>query len=104
LAWIAKDYLAVLATLAPSEYVFSQGTDIVSKKRNKLIGESIRMLICKKDWGLVTDEDTVWFLIRLIAIDQLSEPIDQSSIAISNRDRSSDAGCEQAKLNKLVAI
>ena len=57
LARIAKDYLVVLATLAPSECVFSQGANIVSKKRNKLTGESIRMLICMKDWGLVIDED-----------------------------------------------
>jgi hypothetical protein len=37
----------------------------------------------------------VWFLIRVIAIDQLSEPIDQSSIAITNHNRSSDIETQQ---------
>jgi hypothetical protein len=42
---------------APSECVFSQGSDIVTKKRNRLTGESIRMIVCLKAWGLYTDDD-----------------------------------------------
>jgi hypothetical protein len=47
-ARIAKDYLSILATSAPSECVFSQGGDIVTKKRNKLTSDSIRMIVCLK--------------------------------------------------------
>jgi hypothetical protein len=38
---IAGDFLAIPTTLAPSECVFSIGSDIVTKKRNKLTGESV---------------------------------------------------------------
>ena len=57
IARIAKDYLPIPATSAPSERVFSQGSDIVTKKRNKLTGESIRMIVCLKAQGLYTDND-----------------------------------------------
>jgi hypothetical protein len=57
IARIAKDYLAIPATSAPSECVFSQGGDIVTKKRNKLTGDSIRMIVCLKAWGLYNDEE-----------------------------------------------
>jgi hAT family C-terminal dimerisation region len=57
IARIAKDYLPIPATSALSEVVFSQGGDIVTKKRNRLTGESIRMIVCLKEWGVITDED-----------------------------------------------
>jgi hypothetical protein len=47
-ACIAKDYLPIPATSAPSECVFSQGGDIVTKKRNRLTRDSIRMIVCLK--------------------------------------------------------
>jgi hypothetical protein len=50
--------LLIPATSAPSECVFSQGGDIVTKKRNRLTGDSIRMIVCLKAWGLYTDEDS----------------------------------------------
>ena len=37
--------------------VFSQGGDIVTKKRNRLTRDSIRMIVCLKAWGIFTDED-----------------------------------------------
>ena len=58
IARIAKDYLPIPATSAPSECVFSQGGDIVTKKRNRLTGDSIRMIVCLKAWGVFTEEDT----------------------------------------------
>lgn len=58
IARIAKDYLPIPATSAPSERVFSQGGDIVTKKRNKLTGESIRMIVCLKAWGIYVDEES----------------------------------------------
>jgi hypothetical protein len=30
---------------------------VVTKKRNKLTGDSVRMIMCLKDWGIITDED-----------------------------------------------
>jgi hypothetical protein len=54
---IAADYLAIPATSAPLESVFSIGSDVVTKKRNKLTGDSVRMIMCLKDWGIITDED-----------------------------------------------
>jgi hypothetical protein len=56
---IAGDFLAIPATSAPSECVFSIGSDVVTKKRNRLTGESVRMIMCLKDWGIITDEDVV---------------------------------------------
>ena len=56
---IARDYLAIPTTLAPSECVFSTGGDIVTKKRNKLTGDSVQMIVCLKAWGIVQDEDLV---------------------------------------------
>jgi hypothetical protein len=46
---IARDFLAIPATSAPSECVFSIGSDVVTKKRNKLTGDSVRMIMCLKD-------------------------------------------------------
>jgi hypothetical protein len=57
MARIAKDYLPIPATLAPLERVFSQGSDIVTKKRNRLTSESIWMIVCLKAWGLYADDD-----------------------------------------------
>ena len=30
---------------------------MVTKKRNKLTGDLVRMIMCLKDWGIITDED-----------------------------------------------
>ena len=57
MAVIARDHLAIPATSAPSERVFSQGGDIVTKKRNRLSGERIRELLCLKDWGVIKGKD-----------------------------------------------
>jgi hypothetical protein len=54
---IAADFLAIPATSAPSKCVFSVGSDIITKKRNRLTGESVRMIMCLKDWGIITDDD-----------------------------------------------
>jgi hypothetical protein len=56
---MASDYLAIPATSAPSECVFSIGSDVVTKKRNKLTGDSVQVIMCLKDWGIITDDDVV---------------------------------------------
>jgi hypothetical protein len=60
IAKIARDHLAIPATSAPSECVFSVGSDIVTRKRNRLGGDYIRKLLCLRDWGVIlegTDSD-----------------------------------------------
>jgi hypothetical protein len=46
---IAGDFLAIPATSAPSECVFSIGSDVVTKKRNRLTGDLVWMIMCLKD-------------------------------------------------------
>jgi hypothetical protein len=50
-ARMARDHLAIPTTSAPSECVFSCGSDIVTKKRNRLGGDNIQRLLCLQDWG-----------------------------------------------------
>ena len=46
---IARDHLAIPATLAASKSVFSIGGDIITKKRNKLGVDNTRRLLCLWD-------------------------------------------------------
>ncbi|CAB4431899.1 unnamed protein product [Rhizophagus irregularis] len=50
LSKMALDYLAIPATSAPVERIFSSGTDLVTQKRCSLKGETIRELMCLKSW------------------------------------------------------
>ena len=50
LAAMARDYLAIPATSAPVERVFSGGTDLVQPKRGSLSEDSIRACMCLKNW------------------------------------------------------
>jgi hAT family C-terminal dimerisation region len=50
LARIARDYLAIPATSAPAERVFSGGVDLVPDKRGSLDEETIRMSLCLDSW------------------------------------------------------
>ena len=52
LAAIAKDHLAIPATSAESERVFSVGGDIITKKRGA--PSALRYLICLRNWGAVS--------------------------------------------------
>jgi hypothetical protein len=53
---MARDFLAIPATSAPSERVFSRGTDLTTKERNRINGETTRWVLCLRDWGII-DED-----------------------------------------------
>ncbi|KFY05160.1 hypothetical protein V491_09190 [Pseudogymnoascus sp. VKM F-3775] len=57
-AQVARDHLAIPATSAPSERVFSNGSDIIIKKRNKLSPLTIRYLLCLRNWGQLPDADS----------------------------------------------
>jgi hypothetical protein len=45
----AGDFLAIPATSASLECVFSVGSDVVTKKRNRLTGDLVQMIMCLKD-------------------------------------------------------
>ena len=45
---MARDYLAIPATSAPIERVFSGGTDLVAQRRCSLKGETIHEAMCSK--------------------------------------------------------
>ncbi|KFY49456.1 hypothetical protein V495_00589 [Pseudogymnoascus sp. VKM F-4514 (FW-929)] len=57
IASIAKDYLAIPATSADSERVFSVGGDIITKKRNRLSPSTLRYLLCLRNWGILSQGD-----------------------------------------------
>ena len=57
IARIAKDHLAVPATSADSERIFSVGGDIVTKKRNRLSPSTLRYLLCLRNWGVISQGD-----------------------------------------------
>jgi hypothetical protein len=50
LARIARDYLAIPATSAPAERVFSGGADLIAEKRGSLSEDTIRACMCLKSW------------------------------------------------------
>jgi hypothetical protein len=54
---MARDHLAIPAMSAPLERVFSSGGNVVTKNRNRLSGDSVREIVCLRDWGVITEED-----------------------------------------------
>ena len=57
IARISRDFLAIPATSAPSECIFSGGSDLITKKRARLSVDSIQMLMCLRDWGVLLVND-----------------------------------------------
>ena len=49
--------MVIPATSAPSESIFSQANDIITKKRNKLNKDTFKMIMCLKNWGIIKDEE-----------------------------------------------
>jgi hAT family C-terminal dimerisation region len=47
--------LAIPATSAASECVFSVSSDIITKKRNRLGTSNTRRLLCLRDWGVLEE-------------------------------------------------
>jgi hypothetical protein len=47
---MAKDYLAIQCSSAPSEELFSGGVDLVTPDRNSLTENSITMAMSLKSW------------------------------------------------------
>jgi hypothetical protein len=52
---MARDHLAIPATSAVSESVFSIGGDIITRKRTRLGADNTRRLLCLQDWGVLVE-------------------------------------------------
>jgi hypothetical protein len=50
---MTKDHLTIPAMSAVSECVFSVGSDIITKKRNRLDADNTRRLLCLWDWEVL---------------------------------------------------
>jgi hypothetical protein len=57
LALLARKYLQIPATSAPSERLFSLGALIINKLRNRISKETFEEIISLKSWGILLDED-----------------------------------------------
>jgi hypothetical protein len=55
LSRMARDYLAIPATSAPSERLFSQAGRTISEQRNRLKGDTACALLCLKSWNKVLE-------------------------------------------------
>lgn len=64
LARMAQDYLAVPASSVPSEQIFSQAGDIITKKRNRMLDTSCSSLLLIKSW-MKQPEIELWELEKL---------------------------------------
>jgi len=53
LAQIARDFLAIPASPPASERVFSRGSDLTTKKRNRISSDFTRYVLCLHDWGVL---------------------------------------------------
>jgi hypothetical protein len=63
---IARDFLAISATSAPSEQVFSQAGNLILKKRTQIASDMVRYVLCLRSWGLLPEaEDEEDILIGL---------------------------------------
>jgi hypothetical protein len=54
---MARDHLTIPAMSAPSESVFNDGGNVVTKNRNRLSGDSVWEIVCLRNWGIITEED-----------------------------------------------
>ena len=50
---MARDFMAIPATSAPSERVFSQAGNLISKKRTLIASDMVRYVLCLRSWGLL---------------------------------------------------
>jgi hypothetical protein len=54
---MALDFMAIPATSAPSERIFSQAGNLISKKRTRISSENVRYVLCLRSWGLLPEDD-----------------------------------------------
>jgi hypothetical protein len=53
---MAGDFLAIPATSVPSERVFSQGSDLITKKRNRIGGNNTQYVLCLRIWAIYEED------------------------------------------------
>src|SRR5260370_40059772 len=56
---MARDYLSIPATSAPSERAFSLTGNLISKKRGRIASKNVRYVLCLRSWGFLVDDDDV---------------------------------------------
>jgi hAT family C-terminal dimerisation region len=56
---MARDHLAIPATSAALERIFSSGSDLITRKRNQLGRDNIRKLLCMRSWGVLAESRDV---------------------------------------------
>jgi len=54
---MARDYMVIPTTSAPSERVFSVTGNLIIKKRTKISSENVRYVLCLRSWGILVDAD-----------------------------------------------
>ena len=61
LSILARKYLAIPATSAPSERIFSQAASIITRNRNRLTKDTFKMIMLLKNWGIIKsiEEETI---------------------------------------------
>ena len=52
---IARDFLAIPATLAPSKQVFSLASNLISKKRTRVTSKNVRYILCLRSQGVLKE-------------------------------------------------
>ncbi len=54
---MARDYMAIPATSAPTERVFSCAGNLITKKRTRISSENVRYVLCLRSWGFIVNDD-----------------------------------------------
>jgi hypothetical protein len=57
IACIVQDHLAIPATEALSERVFSVRADLVTKKRNRLLPQTVQEVLFLRDAGVIVEAE-----------------------------------------------
>jgi hypothetical protein len=52
LSKMARDFLAIPSTSVPSEQCFSTSKNLITDKRNRLAGKTVRACMCLRSWLL----------------------------------------------------
>src|SRR5260370_6198516 len=72
---MARDYLSIPATSAPSERAFSLAGNLISKKRGRIASRNVRYVLCLRNWGFLVDDDDEDEII-IYGYGRIIEPID----------------------------
>jgi hypothetical protein len=81
----ARDFLQIPATSVPAEAVFSFASQIITKRRNRLCGETVWHIMCLHDWGpsdgpkCMVDDEELGDATGDATVDALDDALDGSS-------------------------